>query len=245
MPGALDGDQRRNQRTLERLPDAGELLGLEALGQGRRQLQRKVRALAREVLQRVCRHVRQRRRFGALARHVLFGERLVAQMFQRGVFERVRGARRVDQVARDHRVEAQPRERHAMTRQHDGRGLQVVSDLPRRLAFEKRLERREALVERHAVLEGIEQAAAGAPDRDEPRACAARSRSRSRRSSRASGWRRRSARAARSRRRPRQRGRDGSVPSLSPTTSYCLGMVAAVGANSINSVRNPSLENRS
>ena len=130
-----------------------------------------------------------------------------------------------------------------MTRQHDGCGLQVVPDLPRRFAFEKRLEAGKTLVERHAVLDGIKQAAAGAPDRNEPRGA------RRRRDREADDRRARRAGAVGQHVHPDLGGGLGGADEPAQCVAVAddvvlLGMVAAV-ANSINSVRNPSLEKRS
>src|SRR5262249_16898980 len=51
--GALNRNERRDERPLERLPDARELFRGQTLGQTWCELQRKVGALAGEVLQRV------------------------------------------------------------------------------------------------------------------------------------------------------------------------------------------------
>jgi hypothetical protein len=62
-------------------------------------------------------------------------------VLERGLLERVRGARRVEQVARDHRVGVHAGERDPVPRQHDHVGLDVVPDLEDLRILEERPER--------------------------------------------------------------------------------------------------------
>ena len=64
-----------------------ELLLFEQVAKQRRQLAGEVGALARVVDGRLDRHVRQRHRLGAAAAHVLLGQRLVAGVLERQIFQ--------------------------------------------------------------------------------------------------------------------------------------------------------------
>ena len=81
-----------------------------------------------------------RHRLGAPAAHVFLGQRLVAEVLERGLLERVAGPRRVQQVAGEHRVEREAAQRDAVVLQDDEVELQIVADLADRLVFEQRLQ---------------------------------------------------------------------------------------------------------
>ena len=89
--GALDVRQHRNERHLELAIDRLELIGHEQRRQPVRQLARQVRALAGVVEQRRRRELRERNRLRAAAADVLLGQRLVAEVLERRVLERMTG----------------------------------------------------------------------------------------------------------------------------------------------------------
>ena len=95
-----------------------EIFGVETCRQVLRQLQRQIRALAREVATASAGSSAMRSGLDALAGERVLGDRLVAEMLERRVFEPVRGPCRVDQVAGDHRVEGKATERHAVPPDH-------------------------------------------------------------------------------------------------------------------------------
>ena len=138
--GALDVGEHGDERHLELAEHLVQPIGHEQRRQPVRQLPRQVRALAGEVQRRLRRQLRNRHRLGAAAADVLLGQRLVAEMLERGSFERVARPRRVEQVAGEHRVERQPAQRDAVGLQHDGVELQIVADLADRRVFEQRLQ---------------------------------------------------------------------------------------------------------
>ena len=69
-------------------------------------------------------------------------------MLDREVFEPVFGSRRIEQVARDHRVEVETLQSDPMALQQDGVELQVVPDFADRRIFEHRLQGGERRLER-------------------------------------------------------------------------------------------------
>src|SRR4029434_5238176 len=76
-----------------------------------------------------------------------FGQCLVAEMLERGFFERMTGACRVKQIAGEHRVELEPRERDAVPRQNDDVELQIVTELVNRRILEQRTRLRQHRLE--------------------------------------------------------------------------------------------------
>ncbi len=70
-----------------------------------RQLQREVGALTGVIEHAVDRHLREGDRLDALAAHLVFGQRLVAELLERNRLERLARSVGVHQVAGEHRVE--------------------------------------------------------------------------------------------------------------------------------------------
>ena len=73
--------------------------------------------------------------------YVLFRVRAIAQVLERDLLEHVIGPVRVEQIARQDRVEIEPAERDAGSRQHERDRLEVVTTLANRIVLEQRLER--------------------------------------------------------------------------------------------------------
>ena len=141
--GALHCREHRHERPLQIAIDRVEPLG----GEHRRQVvgkpQGQIGALACVHERRLRWHVGQANRLRAASAQVFLGERFVAQMLERRRLERVPGPRRVEQVAREHRVEADAFESDPVSREYDGVEFDVVSELFDGRIFEQWLERRQ------------------------------------------------------------------------------------------------------
>ena len=87
----FDGDEHRDERLLERVVDAGQVLLLEPALQDGRELARQVGPLARVIERGFDRHVGQRHRLRAASADVLFRQRLVAGVLERQILEPVGG----------------------------------------------------------------------------------------------------------------------------------------------------------
>ena len=153
----LDRDQDRHERQFDRRVDKVELLPGDEVADHRRQLTDQVGALAGEVESGFDRQIRQRERLRAAPADVLFGQRLVARVLERQLLETMLGAGRIEEIAGEHRVGAEPPQRDAVPRQHDRVELQVVAVLADRLVLEHRAERVQRGRERHAggVADGL------------------------------------------------------------------------------------------
>ena len=138
--GTLDVGKHRNQRHLELTKQLVQLIGDEERRESVRKLPGQVGSLSREIEYARGRDTRERHRFGAAAADVLGGERLVAEVFEGRVLERMVGAGGVQHVTRHHRVERQSAESDTVSLQHDGVELQIVTDLANRLVFEQGLQ---------------------------------------------------------------------------------------------------------
>ena len=110
---------------------------LQLVRQRRRQLQREVGAFAGVVERAVDGDVGERHRLGAAAADVLFAERLVAEVLDGQILERMRDVG-VEEIAGDHHVGVEAAQRDAVAREHDGVELEVVSDFPDRVILEDR-----------------------------------------------------------------------------------------------------------
>jgi hypothetical protein len=139
--GALDGDEDWNQRMLQLVVDALELVLRQQPPQRGRELEREIRPLARVVERAVGGHGGKRDSLHAAAADVFLAQRLVAAVLDREILEWVRRSVRVEQVARDHHVRVETAKLDAVAFEDDGVELQVVADLAHRVVFEHGLER--------------------------------------------------------------------------------------------------------
>jgi hypothetical protein len=147
---ALDRHEHRNERQLEPFVELVELFFHEQRAYRGRDLPDEIRALAGIVERGFDRHIGERQGLHTAAAHVLFGQRLVAGVLEREILNQVPRPRRVEQVARQHRVHVEPAQRDAVSREDDRVELQIVPLLLDGLVFEDRPERRQRGVERQA-----------------------------------------------------------------------------------------------
>ena len=118
-------------------------------------LQRQVGALAREIENALDGHLREGQGLDALAADFVLRQRLVAELLEHRRLEILARFGRVDQVAREHRVEREAGELNAVAREDDGIGFEVVADFRDRRVLEDRPQdcERGLAVERRAAAE--------------------------------------------------------------------------------------------
>ena len=119
------GDERTLQIAIHLIEPLGDQHGRQSIGE----LQGEIRTLPRVVQGGLGARLPKPHRLRAAAADVFLGERLVAEMLERRGLERVVGPGGVEQIARQHGVEAKAFEPNAVPREHDDVELQVVPDL--------------------------------------------------------------------------------------------------------------------
>ena len=100
---ALDLDEHRDERLLQLVVDALQIILLQKLDQRPGKLQREIGALAGVIERALDRDVCKRDGLRAPSADLLFAERLVADVLDRQILERVRHVG-IDEIAGDHHV---------------------------------------------------------------------------------------------------------------------------------------------
>ena len=144
----LHGNQHGNQRTLERLVHAAQLLLRQQTPEDGSELPREIGALSGVIEGCFGRYVGERDRLRAAATYVFFDECLVARVLEGKILEPVFRSAGIDQIAREHRVDVESTQRDVVPGEHECVELHVVADLADRCVFEHRAERVERLVHR-------------------------------------------------------------------------------------------------
>ena len=165
-PGPLDAVEHRDQRVLKFAVQRQQPLALQRLGQGTGRLQGQVGPLAGVGEDRLGGDAVEVGGLRALAPHRLGRHHLVAGVFQGQRLHGGGGAGRVEQVAREHRVEVEAPEPDPVLGEPPHRPLQVVPDDADVRVLKDRPEGRE----RGTGVEGAREVEPAARERHVPRA---------------------------------------------------------------------------
>src|SRR5207247_10755385 len=110
----LHGNQHGNQRTLERLVHAAQLLLRQQTPEDGSELPREIGALRGVIEGCFGRYVGERDRLRAAATYVFFHECLVARVLEGKILEPVFRSAGIDQIAREHRVDVESTQRNVV-----------------------------------------------------------------------------------------------------------------------------------
>src|SRR4029079_5917312 len=106
-----------------------EILPAQKVPDRSRYLEREVRPLAGVIKCTFRSDLCEWNRLGAAAAEILFTQRLVAAVFECELLQRMRRSRRIEQIARKHRVGLDPLQQDAVPLEDDGVKLQIGTDL--------------------------------------------------------------------------------------------------------------------